>query len=217
MVDSDNSMTLPFVTRRKMLAGTAIAMGARGTNACAGDQIAGKASGDPVVALWHQWRDAHRLTQHLCRQQQGLERQLLETVGFPCAIIHLSGGETVAAYSPEAIHDMLRLAPDEAAACTKAEAEFVAHKLLWDRADRDIGYSATVQAEREAGLRAADLLDAMATTSATSLAGIAAKLEAILYEGNVREDGSEFPWPQIRSALDDLARMGPSGANSVAP
>ncbi|MDQ0563720.1 hypothetical protein QO004_005536 [Rhizobium mesoamericanum] len=217
MADSDNNTTLPLVTRRKMLAGTAIAMGAWGPNAFAGNRIAAEASSDPVLTLWHQWQHAHRLTESLCRQQQGHERQLAETVGFPFAIIQLSDGERVAAYSSEAIHDVLHLAPEEAAACAKAEAEFAAHKLQWDRADQEIGYSATVQAEREAGDRAEDLLDAMAATSATSLAGVAAKLDAVLREGNIWEDGSEFPWPLIRSVLDDLARLGRHGADGCTP
>lgn len=217
MADSDDTTTLSLVTRRKMLASTAVALGAWGSNAFAGNKIAGETSSDPVLTLWHQWQDAHRLTESLCRQQQGLERQLAETVGFPFAIIQLSDGERVAAYSLEAIHDVLHLAPEETEACAKAEAEFAAHKLQWDRADQEIGYSATVQAEREAGDRAEDLLDAMAATSATCLVGVAAKLDAVLREGNIWEDGSEFPWPQIRSALDDLARIGRHGANGDAP
>lgn len=216
MADSDNSTTLSFVTRRKMLAGSAIAMGAWGSGAFAGGSIADEASADPVLALWHKWQDAHRLTDRLCRQQQGLERQLAETVGFPFALIQLSDGGPVAAYSREAIADVLRLAPEEAAACARAEAEFATREARWDSADQEAGYSAAVRAEREAGDRASDLLDAMAATPATSLAGVAAKLDAVLREGKVLEDGSEFPWPQIRSALDDLARIGPHGADRVA-
>ena len=184
MVDSDNTTTLPYVTRRKMLSGTAIAMGALGSGAFAFDTVMREASSDPVLTLWRQWQDAHRLAERLSR---------------------------------EAIHDVLRLAPEEAAACAEAEAEFAAHKLRWDRADRDIGYTATVQAERESADRASDLLDAMAALPATSLAGVAAKLEAVLREGNISEDGSEFPWPHIRSALDDLARIARQGANGVPP
>lgn len=217
MVDSDNSTTLSFVTRRKVLAGTAIAMGAWGSSAFAGGSIVEEASADPVLTLWHEWQDARRLTERLCRQQQGLERQLAETIGFPFALIQLSDGEPVAVYSREAIADVLRLAPEEAAACAKAEAEFAARETQWDGADREIGYSATVRAEREAGDRASDLLDAMAATSATSLAGVAAKLDAVLREGNIWEDGSEFPWPQIRSALDDLAHMRRHGGDGVTP
>lgn len=217
MVDSDNTTTLPYVTRRKMLSGTAIAMGAWGSGAFAFDMAKGEASSDPVLTLWREWQDAHRLMERLCRRQQGLERQLIQTVGFPFSVIRLSDGEPVAAYSREAIHDVLSLAPEEAAACAEAEAEFMAHKLRWDRADRDIGYSATLQAERDSADRASDLLDAMAALPATSLVGVAAKLEAVLREGNIWEDGSEFPWPHIRSAFDDLARIARHGANGVAP
>lgn len=207
MADSDNSTTLPHVTRRKLLTGSAIAVGAWNSGAFAGNEIAGTASSDPVLTLWHQWQDAHGLTERLRCQQQGLERQLAETVGFPLAMIELPDGEPVAAYSREAIHDVFRLAPEQTAACAKAEAEFAAHKLRWDRVDRGIGYSATVQAEREAGYRAEELLDAMVVISATTLAGVAAKLDAILREGNIFEDGSEFPWPHIRSALNDIRRL----------
>ncbi|AYM81047.1 hypothetical protein G6L67_07705 [Agrobacterium tumefaciens] len=211
MADSDNSTTLPHVTRRKILAGTAIAMGTWGSNTSATGESAGIASSDPlfdpVLPLWHQWQDAHNLTERLRRQQQGLERYLAETVGFPFAMIALPDGDPVAAYSREAIDDVFRLAPEETQARAKAEAEFAAYQLNWDRADRDIGYSATVQAEREAGDRAVDLLNAMAATCAASLAGVAAKLDAVLHEGNIWEDGSEFPWPHIRSALADIRRL----------
>lgn len=208
MADSDNSTTLPFVTRRKMLMGTAAAIGTLGSSAFAGNGMVGRTSPDPVVTLWHQWRDAHCLTERLRCQQQGLERQLVEAVGFPFTTIQLSDGECVTAYSREAIRDVLYLSPDEIAACARAEAGLAAHRLRWDRADREIGYSATVQAERDAGDRAADLIDAMAVTAATTLVGVAAKLDAVLREGNIFEDGSEFPWPQIRSALDDIVRIG---------
>lgn len=217
MVDSDNTTTLSYVTRRKMLSGTAIAMGAWGSGAFAFDMAAGETPSDPVLTLWRQWQDAHHLTERLCRRQQGLERQLIRTVGFPFSVIRLSEGEPVAAYSREAIRDVLRVAPDEASACAAAEAEFEAHKLRWDRVDCDIGYSSTVQAERDSADRASDLLDAMATMHATSLAGVAAKLDAVLREGNIWEDGSEFPWPHIRSALEDLARIARQGANGVPP
>jgi hypothetical protein len=217
MVDSDNTTTLPYVTRRKMLSGTAMAMGAWGSGAFAFDTVMREASSDPVLTLWRQWQDAHRLTERLCRRQQGLEWQLIRAVGFPFSVIQLSEGEPVAAYSREAIHDVLRIAPEEAGACAEAEAEFDAHKLRWDRADRDIGYSATVQAERDSADRASDLLDAMAAMPATSLAGVAAKLQAVLDEGNIWEDGAEFPWPHIRSVLDDLARIAWQNANGVAP
>jgi hypothetical protein len=59
MVDSDNTTTLLYVTRRKMLSGTAIAMGAWGSGAFAVDTVMREASSDPVLTLWRQWQDAH--------------------------------------------------------------------------------------------------------------------------------------------------------------
>jgi len=52
-----------------------------------------------------------------------------------------------------------------------------------------------------------DLLEALATTPATSLAGVAGKLDAVR-EGETCEECGEFPWPQIRSAFGDLMRIG---------
>jgi hypothetical protein len=64
-----------------------------------------------------------------------------------------------------------------------------------------------MQAEKGTADRAEDLPEALAATPATSFAGVAAKQDAVVREGAVWEDGPEFPWLQIRSALDDLARM----------
>jgi hypothetical protein len=161
-------------------------------------------STDPAVAIWRQWQDAHNLTERLCRQQQRLERTLLETVGFPCATIRLRDGESVTLHSLAAIHEVLDLGPDDVAKRAKADADFAVHQARWDAADKDIGYSAALRAEREAADRAEDLLEALSKTPAASLAGVAAKLEAVLREGEISEGSCEFPWPQIRSAFEDI-------------
>ncbi|MER9019958.1 hypothetical protein [Mesorhizobium sp. M0898] len=67
--------------------------------------------------------------------------------------------------------------------------------------------TAALKAECEAGDRAKDLLEAFSTTPATTVAGVAGKLEAVLHEGKAWGECSEFPWPQIRSALSDLVRI----------
>ncbi|MER9059945.1 hypothetical protein [Mesorhizobium sp. M0698] len=89
----------------------------------------------------------------------------------------------------------------------KAEADLAAHQARWDAAAEEGGYTAALRDEREAGDRAEDLLEAFSTTPATTLAGVAGKLDAVLREGEAWEGSSEFPWPQIRSALSDLVRM----------
>lgn len=61
------------------------------------------------------------------------------------------------------------------------------------RLPEETGYTAALRAEREAGDRAQDLLEAFSTTPATTLAGVAGKLDAVLREGEAWEEGSEFP------------------------
>lgn len=213
MADSDNSTTLPFVTRRKILTGSAAAVGTLGFDAFAENRAEIETSSDPVLSLWHDWQDAHLSMENHGRRSQSLEQQLAETVDYPCAIIALPDGERVAAYSVTAIRDIFDGFPDEAAACATAETELAAHQTRWDEADREIGYSATLKAEHAAGERAASILDMMADTPTTSFVGIEAKLDAMLREGNVWEDCSEFPWPQIRSVLNDVIRMRQHCAN----
>ncbi|MDX8481467.1 hypothetical protein RFN28_23825 [Mesorhizobium sp. VK24D] len=208
MGDSDNTTTLPRVTRGRLLAATTNAKARRQPRAFACDESEIDQSADPAVAVWCKWKAAHHQTEQLCRQQQRLERQLVERVGFPCATIRLRDGESVTLHSLKAILEVLDLGPEEAAKRSEAEADFAAHQARWNAADRKIGYSATLRAECEAADRAEDLLEALSKTPATSLAGVIAKFDAVLMEGEASEDDAEFPWPQIRSARDDLIRIG---------
>ncbi|WP_292474249.1 hypothetical protein [Mesorhizobium sp.] len=208
MGDSDNTTTLPRVTRGRVIAGTANAKAGRRARAFACDDSETDQSADPAVAVWREWQTAHEETERLCRQQQRLERQLVETIGFPCATIRLRDGESVTLHSLKALLEVLDLDPEDMTKRVKAEADLAAHQERWDAVDREIGYSATLRAEREAADRAEDLLEALSETLATSLAGVAAKLDAVLREGESSEDDAEFPWPQVRSARDDLIRIG---------
>ncbi|CDX20672.1 conserved hypothetical protein [Mesorhizobium sp. ORS 3324] len=208
MGDSDNTMTLPRVIRGRLLAGTTNAKVERQPRAFACDESEKDEFADPAVIVWRKWRRAHEETERLCRQQQRLERQLVETVGFPCATIRLRDGERVTLHSLKALREVLDLGPEDVAKCAQAEADFAAHQARWNTADSEIGYSATLRAECEAADRAQDLLQALSETPATSLAGVVAKLDAMLMEGEPSEDDPEFPWPQIRAARDDLVRIG---------
>ncbi|WP_136617008.1 MULTISPECIES: hypothetical protein [Mesorhizobium] len=214
MTDSDNSTTPPLVTRRRMLVGTAIALAGSKRKAFAGTDLEIDLSADPAIAAWGKWQAAHQRTERLCRQQQRLERKLAETVGFPCTTVRLHDGENARLYSLEALTEMLDIAPAESAVRGKAEADFAAHQAHWDAADREIGYSATLRAEREAADRAEDLLELLSKTPAASLAGVAAKLDAVLREGQSSQADTEFPWPQIRSAFDDIGRISRQGGLS---
>ncbi|MER9557139.1 hypothetical protein [Mesorhizobium sp. M0323] len=209
MADSDNSMTLPFVTRRQVLAGGMIISTTLvlEKSAVAGDPVATSTPPDPALVLWREWETAHKLTERLCRKQQRLETSLAESVSFPRVTVRLSEGDDVTIHSIEALNEVLGKGPDVAVLRKAAEAEFAAHQACWDAAAEETGYTAALRAERVAGDRAGDLLEAFATTPATTLAGVAGKLDAVLREGEAWEECSEFPWPQIRSALSDLVRI----------
>jgi hypothetical protein len=209
MGDSDNTTTLPFVTRRRVLAGgmiTSIAV-ALEKSALAGIAAARNFPLDPALALWREWETAHKLTERLCRRQQRLKMRLVESVGFACVTVRLPAGDDVTIHSIEALNEVLGKEPNMAALRETAEAQFAAHQARWDAAAEETGYSAALRSEREAGDRAQDLLEAFSTTPATTLAGVAGKLDAVLREGEAWEEGSEFPWPQIWSALSDLVRI----------
>ncbi|WP_292237610.1 hypothetical protein [Mesorhizobium sp.] len=209
MGDSDNTTTLPFVTRRRVLAGGMITSTALvfEKSALAGTAAATSMLPDPALTLWREWETTHKLSERLCRRQQRLETRLASSVGFPRVTVRMPKGEEVTVHSIEALNEVLGTGPDMAALRETAEAEFAAHQACWDAAAEETGYTAALRAEREAGDRAQDLLEAFSTTPARTLAGVAGKLDAVLREGEAWEECSEFPWPQIRSALCDLVQI----------
>ncbi|WP_292464495.1 hypothetical protein [Mesorhizobium sp.] len=206
MADSDNTTTRPLITRRRLLAGTAIAIAGWKPNAFAGNDLQADQFADPAIAVWRKWQIAREHTEQLCRQQQRLERKLVETIGFPCATIRVRE-EHVRLHSIQAIRKLVSLGSEGVARRSGAEVDFAAHQARWDAADKEIGYSATLQAEREAADRAEDLLGLLSGTPAASLAGVAAKLDAVLKEGESSDCDGEFPWPQIRSVFEDIHRL----------
>ncbi|QEN84772.1 hypothetical protein FZC33_00320 [Labrys sp. KNU-23] len=211
MDDSDHSTTLAFVTRRRLLAGTAIATltWPFQAKAQAAELQAGHDSPDPALLAWQEWKTAALRTEALCHKQQRLETRLVREIGFPQTTLRLpESGKTLTIFSPDTVEDICGSDPGIADLRAKAEAELAAHQARWDAVDERIGYSATKQAEVEAGEREQELVEALTATPATSLAGIAGKLDMIFHEGTIWEDDNEFPQPQIRSALRDLIRIG---------
>ncbi|MBZ9922205.1 hypothetical protein LB579_31485 [Mesorhizobium sp. BR1-1-7] len=208
MGDSDNSMTLPFVTRRRLLAGGMITSTALvlEKSAFAGSTAA-TGMPDPALTLWREWETAYKLSERLCCSQQRLETRLVESIGFPRVTVHLPEGEDVTVHSIAALNEVLGKGPDMAALRENAASDLAAQQARWDAAAEEAGYTAALRAEREAGERAEDLLEAFSTIPATTFAGVAGKLDAVLRVGEAWEECSEFPWSQIRSALSDLVRI----------
>jgi hypothetical protein len=70
MADSDNTMTLPFVTGQQS------------------DELKGPArrATDPALSLWTDWNRARHVSLVLCRVQQRLEAQMMVNPGIPVLI-----------------------------------------------------------------------------------------------------------------------------------
>ncbi|RCS22082.1 hypothetical protein DUT91_20425 [Phyllobacterium salinisoli] len=160
---------------------------------------------DPAMALWRAWQAACLNTVALCQKQQRLETQLINSVGFPHAKVYLPDED--ATYSMWWQGDIGDYFGGDPGIRTKAEADLAAHQARWDAEDERLGYSAAKRAEHAAADRQQELVDALTTTPATTLAGVAGKLDAVLYEGAPSEESTEFPWPLIRSALHDILRI----------
>ncbi|RWC87657.1 MAG: hypothetical protein EOS72_20650 [Mesorhizobium sp.] len=131
MADSDNSMTLSFVTGGSVSARSANATGTSHQPEFARNVIENGQSADPSVIVWRDWRDALSLTERQCRDQQRLERELAETIGFPSATISQSNGESVTVHSLEEIYDLLNAEAIDALTRAKAEVDFAAHQARW--------------------------------------------------------------------------------------
>ncbi|YBV96860.1 hypothetical protein M1D80_08075 [Phyllobacteriaceae bacterium JZ32] len=211
MADSDDTTTLSSVTRRMLLTGT---MAATVTwpfdhGAGAAEALAGNPASDPALDLWRQWLSAYDETQRLWKMQLDLERRMVAAVGFPEVEITLPGVKApVRAFSLEDIDRICGDASGHQAVKAQAIAAFRERQDAWDRLDDALGYSRAEKAEIRADRTEMKLADALMATPATTLAGVAGKLDAVLRKGEYFEAGPDFPWPQVRSALADLMRIG---------
>lgn len=129
---------------------------------------------------------------------------MVEAVGFPTIEVCVPGEPAPATIQSNAEIESLLHGPDNAAARDKARGDLSAQLSRWKAADKRMGYSKARKAERIAGDRelafAAELWDA----PARSLEGVIAKLHAVLTLGISSPDCNEFPWPPLRSVMNDL-------------
>ena len=166
MADSDNTTTLPFVTRRADRSDPAEF---RDGHSLASPAVDDPLIKDPAVVLSLAWIDAHTTTLASCVQQQKAETEFMKDNGF-------SSISTEVPRKGKGITAELR-------------------------------YLAARKAEMDNASKAEILLEKIATTSAISMAGVAAKLAVVVREAADNNDLFDFPLPHIRSALADLRHL----------
>ncbi|MDH6231719.1 hypothetical protein M2281_002317 [Mesorhizobium soli] len=211
MADSDHSTRFVSVTRRVALWGgvAAVTGWTLWQDAQAQTLASPGAATDPAVSLWREWAAVHERVQLLCRRQQELEVALADRVDCLGTTVTVPGGEPVYVCSMEGLDRVVGTRTDMASIRAKVKAELASKKARFEAVAEEIGYFSGLRAEQEGFRRINVLLEELSTTPATSLAGVAGKLDAVMREGEAwQECSSDFPWPQIRSARDDLVRIG---------
>jgi len=142
MADSDNSRTLPVVTRRGLLSTLATWLTGQVGGVNEGlDFVYGRSDRvDPALILWQEWWASHEKVEKLCQRQQRLETALIEAVGFPHVDIALPHQDCVAtAFSMEEIDRRFCDLPEDAEAKMRAKAVLAERQAALGRAGRAAG------------------------------------------------------------------------------
>jgi hypothetical protein len=166
MADSDNTTTLPFVTRGSEHSGSP---GPGDAQALAVPATDSRSMTDPALVLSLSWIEAHTTTLASCVRQQEAETELIKDRDF----------SSISAEAPR----------------------------NGEGTTAELRYLAAREAELDNAMKAEILLEKIATTSASSLAGVVAKLAVVVREAADNNDLFDFPLPHIRSALADLRRL----------
>ncbi|WP_342242244.1 hypothetical protein [Inquilinus sp. OTU3971] len=203
MTDSDDTTTLPALSRRDLLGGaTILPIGAA-------DGQGRGASSDPVLDLFHEWRVLHAELDAWQEDWQKKEGVLLRTVGMPRVLVPVPGKvEPVSACEPAEIDELLEDLPGTEELRQRLHREFEAHRRRWEMAAGAIGLGQVEERVDLAWDRWGAITETIWQTRAGSLAGAAAKLAMVLSAGQSRSDDDELPWPPLRSVLADLQRLG---------
>ncbi|MEJ1116906.1 hypothetical protein V9K92_00225 [Phyllobacterium sp. CCNWLW109] len=223
MADSDNSRTLPAITRRKEKPehGTSeslphnidrrnlLPITARLLSrlvAERGDH--GRPSGPtPVRKMWPRWYACHQQRMRATRLRKKLEKQLLEeSGGLP--IVTLSNAGIHGVIEVRSFADINRMAPQlDAQHLFRVRAELRSRGRRWKEAARRLGYGETVALEQELAERAGIAGRVMSITPPSSLTEVTAKLHCLIVTHDANLKLKDTPWPELRTILKDLIRI----------
>lgn len=222
MADSDNSRTLPSITRRNLIAGTATSMVAIEAFGSTAPNRHKPVEDDPAVLGWREWRAAH---DHYVKANQALldrENELYRTTAWPAVEIKRSSLPT-GGFSIRSNHDLDYYVAKGwvgAEARPEIEAKLAVKHAEWDQAAKRMGYRLAKRAEKQAWNRRYKLAVSLMNTPALSLAGATAKLHSIL-EMKIPVNRRHPKWgpvdpefralfvsPELDMLLADLERIG---------
>lgn len=164
---------------------------------------------DPILSLCRRWHATQELFYYWCRRKQRLETELMRRHGFPHIYVTYRGKRHFV--TEEAEIDQLL----QSSSLAKREAlkKELAHKHhLWDEAALACGYSEAEKQEEAQLARLEYLTHQIAYMSASTIAGLLAKLQVAVAIGKDEpNDADHHPWVFIHSAFEDLKRLSKIG------
>jgi len=204
MVDSENSTSLPFVSRRKML-GCAVASPAI---RAAHLTIEPTEPYDPVLPRWREWQRLHGYASELCRRWQEIESRLVRAVGFPQVFIPAAdGARRLCARSPSDIDQAVASGECSQELSAALHAELAERRARWDAEAEALGFNEANRLELEAWRKEEAAVRAVFQTRAATLAGVEIKLALMIQLCSAFSDDPDFPLPQLRSTIADVKRL----------
>ena len=226
MADSENSRTLPAISRgkEKREHGTCeglppiidrrnlLPVATRLLSALIAEIPQRREQGPtPVREMWPRWYEYHQQHMRVIRLRGKLEAELLkEAGGLPVVMLPNVGKDGVV--EVRSFADLNRMAHQiDPEHLSQARAELRRHRKRWKEADRRLGYSAIVAREQELAERAGISGRVMWITRPSSLIEVTAKLHCLIVMHDASLKLMDAPWPELRTMLKDLILLAEMG------
>ncbi len=222
MADSENSRTLPAISRGKekrehgTCEGLPPLVDRRNLLSVAAHQLSaliaetpqrGESGPTPIREMWPRWYACHLQRVRAARLREKIEMELLnEAGGLPAVILPTVGEDDMV--EVHSFAEINRIASQlDAEHLPQARAKLRRHRKRWKEADRRLGYTPLVAQEQELAERAGISARVMWITRASSLIEVTAKLHCLIVMHDPGLKLKAAPWPELRTMLKDLIRI----------
>jgi len=151
----------------------------------------------------------HEKREALSVRQQAMETRLLAMVGStPIIDLAIPGEEASAFAATDDEIDALLPGEHMADARRRAKAELDKLRVEWQAADDQLGYSRAHQEELDVMHAELEAAQRLWEIPARTIAGVTAKLHSLVEWEDPGTTPGESPWPELRSILGDLIKIG---------
>ena len=222
MADSENSRTLPAISRGKekrehgrcehlphiIDRRNLLPVAAHQLSALIAETPQRRESGPtPVREMWPRWYACHQQRVRATRLRKKVEAELFnEAGGRPVVILPNIGKDGLV--EVHSFAEINRIASQlNTKHLSQARAELRRRRKRWKEADRRLGYSAIVAREQELAERAGISGRVMWITRPSSLIEVTAKLHCLIVMHDPGLKLKAAPWPELRTMLKDLIRL----------